>query len=163
MAFHRPGRPANGSPSARARGWPVGVARCSADMTIVTRVIRGGGSARPARASGSAEVVAHLPHSFVVLVHGGKEPGTEWMVAYAQIDGDDRQRGVFRTGSGDVRDSAPVADHRQAVSPALAGASPGRGRAADRRGTGAGGGCVRAVRPGRGHPAAAGPDPALGG
>ena len=39
------------------------------------------------------------------------------MVAYAQIDGDDRQRGVFRTGSGDVRDSAPVADHRQAVSP----------------------------------------------
>src|SRR6266566_4873974 len=32
MAFHRPGRPPKGIPSARARGWPAGVVRCGSGV-----------------------------------------------------------------------------------------------------------------------------------
>ena len=40
MAFHRPGRPPNGIPSARARGFPPGVTRCgSGVLAMMIRVV----------------------------------------------------------------------------------------------------------------------------
>src|SRR6516165_8676712 len=45
MAFHRPGRPPNGIPSARARGLPPGVVRCGSGVVMVISVtIRGASS-----------------------------------------------------------------------------------------------------------------------
>src|SRR6516225_2677116 len=45
MAFHRPGRPPNGMPRARARGLPPGVVRCGSGVVMVISVtIRGASS-----------------------------------------------------------------------------------------------------------------------